>query len=122
MFIFQGAFLSGLHGVTVEHSGSSCAAVPGFHCISSSKFSSPVGEQDMDVFSEKFRSQDRFQKVNAVFHGLCGLGLVINGKEDTGIYKFKGLDKRTAGFIIINRIHLCNKFPESNEKKHLYCS
>lgn len=59
----------------------------------------------MDIFPEKRCSQE----VNAVLHGLCGLSFMVDSKEDTGIYKLKGLDKKAAGFIIINSIHLRDK-------------
>lgn len=32
----------------------------------------------------------------AGLHGLRSLLLLVKGKEDAGIYKFEGLDKRTA--------------------------
>lgn len=108
MLVLQRAFLPGLHGVTVEHPGPPCAASPGPHC-SSSKFGAPISKQDMDVFSEEPCAQDGFQKVNTIFHGLCGPDFVIDGKQDTGIHKFKGLDKRAAGLVIIDGIHLRDK-------------
>ncbi len=109
MLVFQRAFLSGLHRIAVKDSGPPCAVRSRFHVVSSSEFRAAVCKQDMDIFSKKFCSENRFQKVNVFFHGLCSLLFVIKGEEDAGIYKFEGLDKGVVCLIVINGVHLGNK-------------
>lgn len=85
MFVFQGTFLSGLHGVTVEYPCPPGAVSGRFHCVSGRELRSPVSEQDVDIFPEERRSQDGFEKVDAVFHGQGGFGFLINGEKEAGI-------------------------------------
>ena len=109
MLVFQSSFLSGLHRVAVKYAGSPCTVRSSFQGIRSTKFRSAICKQDMDILSEKLCSKDRFEKVNPFLHGLCCFCFMVDAKEDTGVYKLEGLDKGTIRFIIIDRVHLCDK-------------
>ena len=82
MFVFQSAFLTGLHGITIIDPCSSCAIRAVFHLFCQREFGPSVSEQDMDIFSEYFRAKDGFQKVHALllgkrsFHAGCRKGSV----------------------------------------------
>lgn len=64
----------------------------------------------MDIFTEDFSAQDRFQEVNSIFHAESSFGIMEHSKKYAGINKFKGLQERPGGLIVVDRIHLCDKY------------
>ena len=106
VFVFQGSFLPGLHGIAVEHprpQGTICSM---FHGIGQRKLWAPVGKQDVDIFAKQLRSQDGLQQIHTILHCGSGLFFMIEGKEEAGLDEFKGLKERAVRSIVIDRIHL----------------
>lgn len=109
MFVFQSAFLTGLHGITIIDPCSSCAIRAVFHLFCQREFGPSVSEQDMDIFSEYFRAKDGFQKVHALLHGKRSFFFMQDAEKDPWAEKEKGLNKRAVRNVVINGVHLCNK-------------
>ena len=82
--VFQAAFLTGLHGIAIKHSGPASTVPGGFQDIGGGKLCAPVGHKDMDMLTEKLRTEDGLQKVNAFFLTHGSLGVPSQGKEGTG--------------------------------------
>lgn len=67
MFVFKGAFLTGLHRIAVEHKGTLCAIRTCFHSIGICKLRTSVGKEHMDILSKYFSTENGFGQVNALF-------------------------------------------------------
>ena len=70
VIVFKRSFLTALHGITVEDSGSAGTVFSFFDFFRHNKFASSVGQKNLYFRIEQFLAKDIFQEQDALIHGL----------------------------------------------------
>ena len=75
--VFQRSFLCALRRITIEYPGPHGSVVPVLDLIGQRKFWAAVSQYALNLSLEQFRAKDHFQKEDAIYHVLGGLGRVV---------------------------------------------